>query len=140
MNEFPVRFGPYVLLRSLSEGGMGEVFLAMSGPPGLETFCVIKRILQERRSDAEFLRRFHHKADIARRLVHGNIVQTHAVGDIEGEPFIAQEFVDGHDLQELLDRAASEGRPMPVAAAVQVACEVARGLAYAHDFEGLEPV
>jgi len=52
VNEFPVRFGPYVLLRSLSEGGMGEVFLAMSGPPGLETFCVIKRILQERRSDA----------------------------------------------------------------------------------------
>jgi tetratricopeptide (TPR) repeat protein len=138
VNEFPVRFGPYVLLRSLSEGGMGEVFLAMSGPPGLETFCVIKRILQERRGDAEFLRRFHHEADIARRLVHGNIVQTHAVGDIEGEPFIAQEFVDGHDLQELLDRAASEGRPMPVAAAVQVACEVARGLAYAHDFENLE--
>jgi tetratricopeptide (TPR) repeat protein len=117
---------------------MGEVFLAMSGPPGLETLCVIKRILQERRSDAEFLRRFHHEADMARRLVHGNIVQTHAVGDIEGEPFIAQEFVDGHDLQELLDRAASEGRPMPVAAAVQVACEVARGLAYAHDFENLE--
>jgi tetratricopeptide (TPR) repeat protein len=138
VNEFPVRFGPYVLLRSLSEGGMGEVLLAMSGPPGLETLCVIKRILQERRSDAEFLRRFHHEADIARRLVHGNIVQTHAVGDIEGEPFIAQEFVDGHDLQELLDRAASEGRPMPVAAAVQVACEVARGLAYAHDFENLE--
>jgi serine/threonine-protein kinase len=138
VNEFPVRFGPYVLLRSLSEGGMGEVVLAMSGPPGLETLCVIKRILQERRGDAEFLRRFHHEADMARRLVHGNIVQTHAVGEIEGEPFIAQEFVDGHDLQELLDRAASEGRPMPVAAAVQVACEVACGLAYAHDFESLE--
>ena len=133
-----MRFGPYVLLRSLSEGGMGEVVLAMSGPPGLETLCVIKRILQERRGDAEFLRRFHHEADMARRLVHGNIVQTHAVGEVEGEPFIAQEFVDGHDLQELLDRAASEGRPMPVAAAVQVACEVACGLAYAHDFENLE--
>ncbi|MGB8295991.1 MAG: protein kinase [Polyangia bacterium] len=140
MNDFPVRFGPYVLLRSLSEGGMGEVFLAMSGPPGLETLCVIKRILQERRGDAEFLRRFRHEADIARRLVHGNIAQTHAVGEISGEPFIAQEFVDGHDLQELLDRAAGEGRPIPVAAAVQVACQVARGLAYAHDFEGLELV
>jgi serine/threonine-protein kinase len=140
VNEFPVRFGPYVLLRSLSEGGMGEVFLAMSGPPGLETLCVVKRILQERRGDADFLRRFRHEADIARRLVHGSIVQTHAVGEIDGEPFIAQEFVDGHDLQELLDRAASEGRPIPVAAAVQVACEVARALAYAHDFESLELV
>jgi hypothetical protein len=140
VNDFPVRFGSYVLLRSLSEGGMGEVFLAMSGLPGLETLCVIKRILQERRGDAEFLRRFRHEADIARRLVHGNIAQTHAVGEISGEPFIAQEFVDGHDLQELLDRAAGEGRPIPVAASVQVACQVARGLAYAHDFEGLELV
>ena len=140
MREFPARFGPYVLLRSLSEGGMGEVLLAMSGPPGLETLCVVKRILQERRGDPDFLRRFHHEADIARRLVHGNIAQTHAVGEIEGEPFIAQEFVDGHDLQELLDRAAAERRPIPVAAAVQVACEVARALAYAHDFESLELV
>jgi len=140
VNEFPVRFGPYVLLRSLSEGGMGEVFLAMSGPPGLETLCVIKRILRERRSDPDLVRRFRHEADIARRLVHGNIAQTHAVGEIDGEPFIAQEFVDGHDLQELLDRAAAERRPIPVAAAVQVACEVARALAYAHDFESLELV
>ncbi len=138
MNELPARFGPYVLLRSLSGGGVGEVFLAMSGPPDLETLCVVKRIVQERRGDPSFLLRFRHEADIARRLVHGNIVRTHAVGEVEGEPFIAQEFVDGHDLQELLDRAASERRPIPVAAAVQVACEVAHALAYAHDFEGLE--
>ena len=119
---------------------MGEVFLAMSGPPGLETLCVVKRILHERRGDPEFLRRFRHEADLTRRLVHGNIVQTHSVGEIDGEPFIAQEFVEGHDLQELLDRAASARRPIPVAAAVQIACEVARALAYAHDFAGLELV
>jgi serine/threonine protein kinase len=140
VNEFPVRFGSYVLLRSLSKGGMGEVFLAMSGAPGMETLCVIKRILQERRRDPDFLRRFRHEADIARRLVHSNIVQTHAVGEIDGELFIAQEFVDGHDLQALLDRAAAEHRPIPVAAAVEVALRVARALAHAHDFEGLELV
>jgi serine/threonine-protein kinase len=140
VNEFPARFGPYVLLRSLSEGGMGEVFLAMSGAPGLETLCVVKRILRERRGDPDFLRRFRHEADLARRLVHGNIVQTHSVGETDGEPFIAQEFVEGHDLQELLDRAGGAARPIPVAAAVQVACEVARALAYAHDFAGLELV
>jgi len=119
---------------------MGEVFLAMSGPPGLETLCVVKRILPERRGDPNFLRRFRHEADLARRLVHGNIVQTHSVGEIDGEPFIAQEFVEGHDLQKLLDHAASARRPIPVAASVQVACEVARALAYAHDFAGLELV
>ena len=140
MNELPARFGPYVLLRSLSQGGMGEVFLAMSGPPGLETLCVVKRILRERRADPDFLRRFRHEADIARRLVHGNIAQTHAVGEIGGELFIAQEFVDGHDLQELLDRAVTDHRPIPVASAVEVACGVARALAYAHDFEGLDLV
>jgi serine/threonine-protein kinase len=140
VNEFPARFGPYVLLRSLSEGGMGEVFLAMSGAPGLETLCVVKRILRQRRGDPDFLRRFRHEADLARRLVHGNIVQTHSVGEIDGDPFIAQEFVEGHDLQELLDRAGGAARPIPVTAAVQVACEVARALAYAHDFAGLELV
>jgi serine/threonine protein kinase len=140
VDEFPTRFGQYLLLRSLNEGGMGEVFLAMSGPPGLETLCVVKRILHERRSDPDFVRRFRHESDIARRLVHGNIVQTHAVGEIDGEPFIAQEFVDGHDMQELLDRATEERRPIPVTAAVQVARGVAAALAFAHDFEGLDLV
>ena len=45
---FPRRFGKYVLLRSLARGGMGEIYVAATGEPGFQKFCVIKKVIAER--------------------------------------------------------------------------------------------
>jgi serine/threonine protein kinase len=136
--EFPQKLGAYVLLGPLSEGGMGAVYLAMSGHQEMETLCVVKRLLPALRAQPEHVRRFRHEADLARRLVHGTLVHTHNVGEVAGEVFLVQEFVEGHDVSALLDELARG--PLPVPVAVHIASEVARGLAYAHAFEHLELV
>jgi serine/threonine protein kinase len=126
-----------MLLEPLGNGGMGTVALAISGEVGMETLCVVKRLLPHLRKDRELLSRFRDEANLARRLAHGNLVATHAVGQIDGEPFIAQEFVEGHDLADVRERCSIERIPFPADLGLYVVSQVARGLAYAHDFEGL---
>jgi serine/threonine protein kinase len=139
-STLPVRFGPYVLLRPLGRGGMGEVSLAATGSPGCETLCVVKRVLPQKRGDLEYVGRFRDEMELVRRLSHQNLVQTQAVGHIDGELFIAQEFVEGHDLSEVARRCSIDQTVLPLEIIIYIVREVARGLAYAHDFEGLQLV
>ncbi len=138
--EFPQKFGSYVLLGPLGQGGMGAVYLAMSGHRDMETLCVVKRLLPKLLAQPEHVRRFRHEADLARRLGHSNLAHTHTVGEVEGEVFLVQEHVEGHDVSALLDELRHQGRVLPVPIAVHIASEIAQGLSYAHDFERLELV
>jgi serine/threonine protein kinase len=138
--KFPQKFGSYVLLAPLGEGGMGAVYLAMSGHREMETLCVVKRMLPALLSQPEHVRRFRHEADLARQLVHSNLAHTHNIGEVDGEVFLVQEFVEGNDVSALLDRMATQGRTLPVPVAIHIVSEIARGLAYAHDFENLNLV
>ncbi len=136
-NRFPQGFGPYILIQPLGGGGMGHVALAVFGTRGAEKVCVVKRMHLEAARDPETVARFRHEASIARRLSHGAIVQTLAVGDVDGEPYIAQELVEGRDLGTMVSRFAGAADIFPVPLSAHIIREVARGLAYAHDFEGL---
>jgi serine/threonine protein kinase len=119
---------------------MSEVYLAMSGHREMETLCVVKRLLPALLSQPEQVQRFRHEADLSRRLVHSNLVHTHNVGEVNGEVFLVQEFVDGHDLSALLEEMDQFHRALPVGVAVYIASELARGLTYAHAFENLDLV
>jgi serine/threonine protein kinase len=119
---------------------MSTVYLAMSGHRELETVCVVKRLLPALAAHPEHARRFRHEADLARRLVHSNLANTHNIGEVEGEVFLVQEFVEGRDVSALLDDLAKRRRSLPIPIAVHVASEIARGLAYAHAFENLNLV
>jgi serine/threonine protein kinase len=140
LTQLPQRFGAYVLLSPLGQGGMGAVYLAMSGHREMETLCVVKRLLPALRSDPEHVLRFRHEADLARRLVHSNLVHTHNVGEVDGEVFLAQELVEGHDVSDLIDELVKRQCMLPVGVAVYVVSELARGLSYAHAFEDLNLV
>jgi serine/threonine protein kinase len=135
--EFPRALGPYTLLCQLGEGGMGRVFLAVSGAVGLETLCVIKTMLPELKADAGAVARFRHEADVVRRLVHGNLISTHAVGEAAGEVFLVQDFVEGKDLGTFLDKVVLEADKPSRELSCYIIREVARALAFAHSFEGL---
>ncbi len=130
-DSFPQRFGPYVLLRMLGAGGMGDVYLALAGKPGMERACVVKRLAQH--STSEDGERFRREANLARKLSHGAIAQTLAVDEIDGEIVIAQEFLHGCSLSSLLATCLRQRETLPVALAVHVVREVARALAYAHE-------
>ena len=93
--------GDYQVLRWLGRGGMADVYLAQQ--QSLKRQVALKVLKPELAEDEQYVRRFQNEAQAAAALVHANIVQIHEVGCIDGFQFIAQEYVRGQNLKELLD-------------------------------------
>jgi serine/threonine-protein kinase len=128
----PIRFGKYVLVEKLAQGGMAEIFRAvLTGPSAFVKTVALKRILPGFGDLPDFRDRFISEARLAADLTHSNIVQVLEFGEIDGRHYLSLEFVDGMDAERLLRRAREKGERMTLAAAFIVA-EAARGLAYAH--------
>ncbi len=97
--------GDYRILRRLGAGGMAEVYLAEQRSLGRQ---VALKVLQAGLArDASYVARFQHEARAAAALVHANIVQIFEVGHAAGVHFIAQEYVRGKNLGEILKRDAA---------------------------------
>src|SRR4051812_18653540 len=139
MNEFPRRFGPYLLLKPLARGGMGALYLALSGPEDSAKLCVIKTVLPHL-ADKEYLQRFRDEAKVVVRLSHGNLVPVFDSGQVAGEIYLAMDYIDGKDLRATWNRCAKKGIAFPVDVAAHIVKELARGLDYAHGFGDIKLV
>lgn len=128
---FPRSFGRYILEKSLSRGGMGEVFLAL--PKGVPARCVIKTIRSDLTGDKEFIGRFADEAKIMTRTVHGNIIRIFDCGKVGSEYYIAMEFIWGRDLGDVLDRAYERGEPMAKGIGLHICRSILGGLDYIHN-------
>jgi len=132
-DTFPRPFGKYTLVRKLAMGGMAELFLAkMQGAEGFERDLVVKRILPHFSDDADFVKMFIDEASLTSKLQHPNIVQIFDFDVIERQYYIAMEYIEGEDLQNLIKDGYAAQRPLSVAQCVWITMELAKGLHYAH--------
>lgn len=131
--HFPIPFGRYTLERKLARGGMAEIFLAKSrGAHGFERTVVIKRIHPEHAEEPKFVDWFIEEARLMMRLVHPKVVQVHDFGEVDGQYYLAMEYVKGIDGLELLRSCARRRwRPSHIIAA-QIMADVLDALQYAH--------
>ncbi|MCB9654564.1 MAG: protein kinase [Deltaproteobacteria bacterium] len=128
------QFGEYFLHDRIGAGGMAEIFLATSrGIEGFEKRLVIKRILPTLSDDAQFVRMFIEEAKLCVSLRHPNIVQVYDLGEIEGQYFIAMEYIDGRDLLKTLSSCGRKQVGFPTEIALFIIMEVLKGLDYAHN-------
>jgi serine/threonine protein kinase len=131
--ELPKVFGRYLLLKRLSRGGMGEIFLAKLGEiQGFEKLVIIKKVLPNLVADQEFIKRFIDEAQVAIKLQHANIAPVFEVGKVDGEYFLAIEYIEGRDLRRTITRQREERTRLPPDLALYIVREMANGLAYAH--------
>lgn len=131
-------FGEYVLLKALASGGMAEVFLARPAKPGGNgRILVIKRILREIANDPVFIKMFRSEIHTTLGFNHPHTIQLHDFGEIEGQPYIAMEFVEGKSLREVTAKFGEKGEPIPVPTVLGLMAQAAAGLAYAHAFENV---
>ncbi|MEP7306585.1 MAG: protein kinase [Acidobacteriota bacterium] len=124
--KLPRSLGRYEIVDLISEGGMGALYRARD--PRIGRYVAIK--LLRRGYDAPELRdRFSREAIAAGSLSHPNIVTIYDVGEEDGLPFIAMEYVRGETFSDLLGLRP----PLSVLRKVQLTEEVCAGLAHAHE-------
>ncbi|HEY5957474.1 MAG TPA: serine/threonine-protein kinase, partial [Polyangiaceae bacterium] len=130
--ERPVPFGPFWLDRRLAVGGSAEVFLARPrrGTRPAPRF-VVKRVLSRPERDDAF-RMLVHEAELNQAVRHPNVVEVFGAGQVDGEPYLAMEYVEGVDLFRLLRRAESEQRQLPHELCAYIAGRVAAALSAVH--------
>jgi serine/threonine-protein kinase len=135
----PERFGRYVLLDRIGEGGMAEVYRAiLPGPEGFKRTFVIKKILSRYNQSSKFVEMFVREARIVALLNHPGIVHVSDFGNVEGQYFLAMEYLRGHDVLAIIRRLRDMKRQFPIPAAAFITHEVASCLAYAHALTGSE--
>src|SRR5205085_4309758 len=119
--------GRYELRELVGSGGMSSVFKAHDTL--LERNVALKVLHDHYGGDGAYVERFRREARAVAQLSHPNVVTVIDRGEDGGRQFIVFELVEGRTLKELLDE---EGR-LPVRRALQIAIQVARGLAFAHE-------
>jgi len=125
----PWLLGRYEVVAELGKGAMGVVYRA--NDPMLNRTVAIKTINMDEAENegmAEYEERFHTEAKAAGGLNHPNIIIIYDIGKSGHLLYMAMEYVEGRELRELL----ADGKPLPIAQAIDIGIQVAEGLAYAH--------
>jgi serine/threonine protein kinase/Tfp pilus assembly protein PilF len=117
--------GNYRVMALLGTGGMGEVYLTEDTRLGRRVALKLLPVQFTREPDR--LHRFEREARAASSLNHPNIITIHEVGQVEGQPFIITEFIEGKTLRQ--QTAAAK---MTLREALDVATQVASALEAAH--------
>jgi tRNA A-37 threonylcarbamoyl transferase component Bud32 len=118
--------GRYEVVRPLGHGAMATVDLAHDVE--LDRPVALKRLAENFARDDGLRRRFVREARLAARLAHPHVVRVFDVGEDDGRPFIAMEYVEGETLADLVARRG----PLPAAEAARLGMHMCAGLAAAH--------
>src|SRR5277367_2114348 len=123
--EASSRLGPYEIRSTLGVGGMGKVYRAHD--TRLNRDVAIKVLREDDTASAESRSRFEREARAVAALNHPNIVGVYDFGVESGQQYIVSELIEGESLRSLLT-----GKPVPVRRLLDIATQVADGLAAAH--------
>jgi len=126
MAQLPSKVGKYQIDSVLGRGGMGEVYKAHD--PALGRFVALKIMRGPSMDDAVARERFVREAQAAGGLRHPNIVTIYDLGEVEGQMFIAMEFIQGDDLEKIIKSRAS----LSIEDRLNMMIQVCEGVSYAH--------
>ena len=121
------KIGRFEIVGKLGKGAFGMVYKGHD--PRINRFSSIKVMSPATAGDPDLVARFRREAEAAGGLNHPNIVTIYDLGEQEGLPYIAMEFLDGDDLERMVKEKAD----VPVDKKIDYIRQVAEGLHYAHE-------
>ena len=129
------RFGRYLLLDRLVDGGMANIYRARFLREDADKIVAIKMIRSQFSENQEFKKMFSNEIKLTFGLSHPCIAQAYDYGLQDEKFFIAMEFVDGKNLRQFSNRLKEKNRIFPVEFSTHIAAQVCQGLYYAHNFQ-----
>lgn len=128
------RFGKYKLLERLGEGGMAEVYLALSpAVDGLYKLVTIKKVLPQLTANSDFVALFKSEARVVLNLNHANVLSIFDFGFKKGQYYLVMDYVQGCTLREILDLLKKNNSRLSIEQILYIIREVANGLEHAHN-------
>ncbi|MCA9684368.1 MAG: serine/threonine protein kinase [Myxococcales bacterium] len=122
MARLPEKIGHYEILGLLGKGAMGEVYEGRD--PSLNRRVALKVLGRKHQESSEFKERFLREGRSLASMNHANVVQVYFIGDYDGRPFMAMEYLDGDDIGGLLKKNG----PLQPGDAAEVVRQAAVGL------------
>jgi serine/threonine-protein kinase len=126
MDRDSTEIGKYKIINQVGEGAMGVVYRALD--PVLNRTVAIKVMSDAIARDDDLRGRFLREAQAAGSLQHPNVITIYDCGEVEGHLYIAMEFVEGEDLEEVLQRHVT----LTLVNKIDIVIDVLGGLSYAH--------
>jgi serine/threonine-protein kinase len=118
------KVGSFRLIEKIGEGGMAIIYKAVQ--PSLKRTVVIKRLKDPNR---EIIERFKKEAFVSASFSQENVLAIYDFIYAHKSYYLVMEFVDGHDLRDIIDFSA----PLPPSVAALIIREVAKGIEYTHN-------
>ena len=127
--------GKFRLVRRIARGGIATVYEAEQvGDRGFTKRVALKVIHEKFAREPEWLQLFIDEAKLSANLVHGNIVQIFQFEEVNGDFYMAMEYIRGVTMRALIDRHRALGERIPPNLAAYILSRVCRALDYAHNF------
>lgn len=132
-NDFE-RFGKYLILDHLVDGGMAKICRARFLGEQSSKIVAIKMVQQQFSKDPAFVQMFEDELKVTFGLLHPNIAQMFDYGMVNDQLYTAMEYIDGRNLKEYLDRLKEKKFVFPVDISTYIISQVCQALHYAHSF------
>lgn len=128
------RFGKYLILDHLVDGGMAKICRARYLGEQANKVVAIKMVQPQFSNDEAFVRMFQDELNITFGMLHPNIMQVYDYGKTNGQLYTAMEYIHGANLKQYLDRLKERKVVFPVEISCYIISQVCLGLHYAHTF------
>ncbi len=128
------RFGKYLILDHLVDGGMAKICRARYLGEQANKMVAVKMVQPQFSNDEAFVRMFQDELNITFGMLHPNIMQVYDYGKTNGQLYTAMEYIHGANLKQYLDRLKEKKVVFPVEISCYIISQVCLGLHYAHTF------
>ncbi|MBT5093164.1 MAG: protein kinase, partial [Halobacteriovoraceae bacterium] len=134
-NVYPKRYGKYLVLDHLTDGGMAKICIARYLGEEANKMVAIKMVQKKFSADPDFKQMFIDELKVSFGLQHPNIATTFDYGSINSRLYVSMEFIHGRDLDQITKRLNEQGKKWSIPAACYCISKAAEALHYAHTFK-----
>jgi serine/threonine protein kinase len=123
------KIGPYVVIDTIGQGGMGVVYKAQD--PVLDRIVAIKALHLSLLSEPEVVQRFLREAKTLAKFSHQNIVTLYTAIEEEDRFYLIMEYVEGETVKSMIDEKGA----LPIEECIGIILQTLQGVAYAHQIQ-----